>query len=93
MDQLDPFFDRFALTARMFYAGLLCETSPNPESEHAGLLHVLKSGRLKILRRDARPLIIDTPSLLLYPRPRRHRLSASEQEGAELVCATIEFGA
>jgi AraC-like DNA-binding protein len=54
---------------------------------------VLKSGRLKILQRNARPLIVDTPSLLFYPRPRRHRLSASEQEGAELVCATIEFGA
>src|ERR1700756_2401736 len=92
MDRLDPFFDKFALTARMFYAGLLCGTAGNPESEYAGLLHVLKSGRLKILRRDARPLVIDTPSLLFYPRPRRHRLSTSQQEGAELVCATIEFG-
>jgi AraC-like DNA-binding protein len=93
MDRLAPFFDRFALTARMFYSGLLCGTTGDQESEHAGHLHVLKKGRLKIMQSSGRQIALDTPSLLFYPRPRLHRLSASEQEGAELVCATIEFGA
>jgi hypothetical protein len=38
-------------------------------------------------------MVIDTPSILFFPRPRLHRLHGPQQEGAELVCATIEFGA
>jgi AraC-like DNA-binding protein len=37
--------------------------------------------------------IIDQPSVLFYPRPCRHRFRADEATGAELVCASIEFGA
>lgn len=92
MDRLAPFFKRFSLTARMFYSGLLCGSSADQESETAGHLHVLKKGRLKITRPDARQMVIDTPSIVFFPRPRLHRLHGPEQ-GAELVCATIEFGA
>ena len=77
----------------MFYSGLLCGSSADQESEYAGHLHVLRKGRLKITRPDARQMIIDTPSILFFPRPRLHRLHGPEQEGAELVCATFEFGA
>jgi AraC-like DNA-binding protein len=76
----------------MFYSGLLCGSSGDQVSEHAGHLHVLKKGRLKITRPDARQMVIDTPSILFFPRPRIHSLHGPEQEGAELVCATIEFG-
>ena len=93
MDSLAPFLERFALTARMFYSGLLCGTVANQGSEHESHLHVLKKGRLKITPSRSRQIVLDTPSLLFFPRPRLHRLSASEQEGAELLCATIEFGA
>ena len=93
MDRLAPFFERFSLTARMFYSGLLCGSSGDQESELAGHLHVLKKGGLKITRPDARQMVIDTPSVLFFPRPRLHRLHGPEEEGAELVCATIEFGA
>jgi AraC-like DNA-binding protein len=48
---------------------------------------------MKIIRADGRELIINTPSIVFFPRPRRHRLYAPEKGGAELVCATIEFGA
>ncbi|HVJ07840.1 MAG TPA: AraC family transcriptional regulator [Acidisarcina sp.] len=92
MDRLAPFFERFSLTARMFYSGLLCGSSAD-QSEHAAYLHVLKKGRLKVTRQDARQIVIDTPSILFFPRPRFHRLHGPEQEGVELVCATIEFGA
>ncbi len=93
MDRLEPFFERFSLTARMFFSGRLCGSSGDQESEHAGHLHVLKKGRLKITRQGARQIVLDTPSILFFPRPRLHRLHASEEEGADLVCATIEFGA
>ncbi|QNI32754.1 AraC family transcriptional regulator [Alloacidobacterium dinghuense] len=93
MDRLAPFFERFSLAAQMFYSGLLCGSTGDQVSEHAGHLHVLKKGRLKITRPDARQIVIDTPSILFFPRPRIHRLHGPMQEGAELVCATIEFGA
>jgi AraC-like DNA-binding protein len=93
MDRFAPFFDRFFLSARMFYSGQLCGISGNHDSEHAGYLHVLKKGTMKIIRPNGRQMIIDTPSIVFFPRPRPHRLFAPEQEGAELLCATIEFGA
>jgi AraC-like DNA-binding protein len=91
MDELAPYFERFSLSARMFYSGLLCGSTE--ENEHTGHLHVLRKGRLTVTRPDARPLVIDTPSIVFFPRPRLHRLHGPEQEGAELVCATLEFGA
>src|ERR1700747_1174482 len=93
MDRLAPFFEKFSLTARMFYSGFLCGSTGDQVSEHAGHLHVLRKGRLKITRPDARQMVIDAPSIVFFPRPRLHRLHGPEQEGAELVCATIEFGA
>jgi AraC-like DNA-binding protein len=93
VDRLAPFFERFSLTARMFYSGRLCGRTADHDSKSAGYLHVLKKGRLKVIRPDARQMVIETPSVLFFPRPHHHRLSASREEGAELVCATIEFGA
>ena len=91
MDRLAPFFERFSLTARMFFSGRLCGSSAD-QSEHAAYLHVLKKGKLKITRPHARQIVIDTPSILFFPRPRLHLIHGPEEEGAELVCATIEFG-
>ena len=65
--------------------------TPN-QDEQAGYLHVLRKGTLTVTHTNARQLVLDTPSILFFPRPHLHRLHGSEQEGAELVCATIEFG-
>jgi AraC-like DNA-binding protein len=91
MDRLAPFFERFALSARMFYSGRLCGVSPNLD-EQAGYLHVLRKGTLTVTHPNARQLVIDTPSILFFPRAHQHRVHGSEEEGAELVCATVEFG-
>lgn len=91
MDRLAPFFERFSLSARLFYSGRLCGTSPNLD-EQAGYLHVLRKGTLTVTRPHARQLVLDTPSILFFPRPHQHRIHGSEEEGAELVCATVEFG-
>jgi AraC-like DNA-binding protein len=91
MDRLAPFFEQFTLSARMFYSGAFCGISPNLD-EQAGYLHVLKEGRLTITHPDARSIVVDIPSIVFLPRPHEHRLYASEEEGTELVCATVEFG-
>jgi AraC-like DNA-binding protein len=91
MDLLAPFFERFTFSARMFYSGAFCGISPNL-NEQAGYVHVLKKGTLTITHPHARPIIIDTPSIIFLPRPHEHRLHAPDEEGTELVCATVEFG-
>ncbi len=91
MDHLAPLFERFSLSARMFYSGQLCGVSPNLD-EQAGYLHLLRKGTLTVTHPKARKLIIDTPSILFFPRPHQHRVHGSQEEGAELVCATVQFG-
>lgn len=91
MDRLAPLFERFSLSARMFYSGQLCGVSPNLD-EQAGYLHVLRKGTLTVTHPNARTLVIDHPSILFFPRPHQHRVHSSEEEGAELVCATVKFG-
>jgi AraC-like DNA-binding protein len=93
MDQLSPLFTHFALSARVFYSGRLCGVSGDHDSDDAGHLHVLRRGVLRVTRLKGRPLIIDRPSVLFYPRPCPHRFSADEKIGAEIVCARIHFGA
>jgi AraC-like DNA-binding protein len=93
LDRLAPFFEKFSLAARMFYAGRLCGSTGDHDRALVGHLHVLKKGKLTIIQPNARQIVIDTPSIVFFPRPHRHRLRGPEEEGAELVCATIEFGA
>ena len=93
MDRLSPFFEKFPLVARMFYAGRLCGSTGDHDRALVGHLHVLRKGRLTIVQPNARQIVVDTPSIVFFPRPHRHRLHGPEEEGAELVCATIEFGA
>ncbi|MEG9435731.1 AraC family transcriptional regulator [Edaphobacter sp. HDX4] len=91
MDSLAPFFERFSLSARMFYSGQQCGISPNLD-EPTGYLHVLRRGTLTVIRPNVRPLVIDTPSIVFFPRPHRHRVHGPEADGADLVCATVQFG-
>jgi hypothetical protein len=93
MDRLAPFFERFPLSARVFYSGRLCGSSGNHETEEAGHLHVLRRGRLKIIHPKKRPVIVDQPSVIFYPRPSLHRFQARESDGVEIVCAQIWLGA
>jgi AraC-like DNA-binding protein len=91
MDRLAPFFERFSLSARMFYSGRQCGLSPNLD-EPTGYLHVLRRGILTVIRPNARPLLLDTPSILFFPNPQQHRVHGAETEGADLICATVQFG-
>ena len=93
MDRLSPFFAHFALSARVFYSGWLCGSSGDHESNYAGHLHVLRRGTLRVTEPEGPTMVIDQPSVLFYPRPARHRFQTEENSGAELVCASIEFGA
>jgi len=93
MDSLSSLFAQFTLSAQVFFTGRLCGLSGDHETETAGHLHILRRGTLHVERAEGPTLVLTEPSVLFYPRPRRHRFWAEEASGAEIVCARIEFGA
>ncbi|MDQ2776672.1 MAG: cupin domain-containing protein [Acidobacteriota bacterium] len=90
MDRLSPFFSNFTLSARVFFSGRLCGASNDHVTKSAGHLHVLRNGVLKILQPSGEPVIVSEPTVLLYPRPGAHTF---ESEGADILCAFVDFGA
>lgn len=93
MDILSSLFSQFTLSATVFFSGRLCGISSDHETETAGHLHVLRHGTISIERGRKRPQVLSTPAVLFSPRPLRHRFKTDERLGAEIVCATVEFGA
>ena len=80
---------RFAPAATMFYSGTLCGLSPDVDGLSQGCLHLLSRGELRLARRDAAPLLLQAPCVVLFPRPLEHRVEGLGAEGAELMCATL----
>jgi AraC-like DNA-binding protein len=93
MDALSSAFQQFDLTATVFFSGRLCGISGNHETLTAGHLHVLRRGTIKVESKDSRNRIQSKPAVLFSPRPLPHRFKTDTANGAELVCATVEFGA
>ncbi|MGI9273818.1 MAG: cupin domain-containing protein [Endozoicomonas sp.] len=92
MDQLSRILQQFSVSAGVFYSGRLCGLSafedPNVSIGH---IHLLKSGCLKIQEKNKETLSLTGPALLFFPRPTPHRISAEEQDNAEVVCASVDF--
>jgi AraC-like DNA-binding protein len=91
MDRLEAVFRHFTLSAQVFFCGRLCGISDDHETDSAGHLHVVRSGCIEITQPDKQILHVRAPSVLFYPRPMQHRLQ-TDSEGAEIVCARIDFG-
>jgi AraC-like DNA-binding protein len=92
MDRFSPIFAHFTLSARVFYSGRLCGASSDHKDQNTGYLHVVRRGTFKVIQPNRKPVVIGEPSVLLFPRPRNHRLWADETTGADIVCAAVEFG-
>ncbi len=54
---------------------------------------MLRRGTIRIESGRGRPKLLSEPAVLFSPRPFLHRFKTDQNEGAELVCATVEFGA
>ena len=90
MDRLSAFFAHFSLSARIFLAGRLCGTSSDHKTETAGHLHLLRRGKMTVLEAGQSPIEVEGPCVLLYIRPGEHLFKS---DGADIVCAFVEFGA
>ena len=91
-DRLSALLQRFELRASVFHAGALGGLSRVEERHGTGHLHLLRQGTLVMTDAHAKVTVVDEPSVLFIPRPLTHRLEARDPAGAELVCATVDFG-
>src|SRR5688500_11620664 len=89
-DRLAVLLDRFGVRAQVFSAGLACGIGTLAPGDGAGQLHLIRRGPVKVAHGNTTLEILE-PSLLLYPRPTRHRFVTDAAQDAELVCANLDF--
>lgn len=93
MDKLSDIVRRFSISAGVFYSGQLCGvTSFEDHENRIGHIHLLKQGRLTLSEVRKESVVVEEPSLLFYPRPTSHRISADQNVQTEVVCATVRYG-
>lgn len=93
MDRLSALFDRFSLSADVFYTGALCGICDFANDQGIGILHVLRRGSVRVLGEGNAPWELSEPTLFFYQQSHAHRFEVDEAAGADLVCAFIDFGA
>lgn len=92
MDRLSLLLHRFSLSAGVFYTGQLCGIHNFERDTQRGHVHLIKRGPVKLTGGRRAGLMITEPTLLFMPRPDAHRLIADDRDGADVVCASIQFG-
>ncbi len=92
-DRLSALLQRFELHARVFHSGALCGIADFDGGTGIGHLHLVRRGPLGVIDTLGRHSVVSEPSVLFFPRAGAHRLDGGEREGADVVCASIDFGA
>ncbi len=94
-DRLSTLLDRFHLSASLFHTGPLCGRTTFEAQADRAFLHVLRRGQLQIEhpRGGARPkrVVLNEPTLVLYPRAVEHTFINPPREGSDFTCATLDF--
>lgn len=93
MDLLSPLLHRFSMSAGVFYSGRICGVHDFDRDTQRGHVHLINRGPVELVGGSEGALSITQPSLLFMPRPDAHRLIADDRNGADVVCASIQFGA
>lgn len=95
VDRLSMLLDRFHVRASLFHTGPLCGRTTFEAQPGRAFLHVLRRGRLQIehpaLTGAPRRVVVDEPTLLLYPRAVHHAFVNPPREGSDFTCATLQF--
>lgn len=92
MDRLSLLLQRFSLSAGVFYTGQICGIHHFERDTQRGHVHLIKRGPVTLTGGVEGTLSITEPTLLFLPRPDAHRLIADDRDGADVVCASIQFG-
>lgn len=92
IDRLSLLLHRFSLSAGVFYTGQICGIYHFERDTQRGNVHLIKRGPVTLTGGSEGTLSITEPTLLFLPRPDAHRLIADDRDGADVVCASIQFG-
>lgn len=95
IDRLSSLLERFRVRASLFHAGPLCGVTHFDAMPGRAFLHVLRRGETVVSHpaRSGGPrrIAVLEPTLLFYPRPLEHSFANPPAEGADFVCATLDF--
>lgn len=91
MDRLSTLLKHFGVSAGTYHTGGLCGSAAFDDSEEYGYLHILRAGQMTLRVAHDQEIRLEKPSLVLFPRPYRHRMIASEADDAQMVCARLGF--
>ncbi len=95
LDRLSGLLERFRVHAHLFHAGPLCGVTHFDARPGRGFLHVLRRGQMEVRHQadGAAPvhMVVNEPTLLFYPRPLEHAFHNAPLDGADFVCATLDF--
>jgi len=95
VDRLSTLLDRFHVRASLFHSGALCGRTRFEVQPDRAFIHVLRRGRLRIehpMRAGVpRRVVVDEPTLVLYPRAVHHEFVNPPREGSDFTCATLHF--
>lgn len=92
MDILSEFFERTHLQGRLFFAGPVDGTLVLDKPPGMAFIHVVSRGGIDMVQPGLPKIAISEPSLLFCPSSCRYQLRSSTPEGAELICASFQFG-
>jgi len=92
-DRLSALLQRFELHARVFHSGALCGMADFDGGTGVGHLHLVRRGPVGVTDTQGRHSVVHEPSVLFFPRAGAHRLDGGERATADVVCASIDFGA
>lgn len=92
MDALSEFFDRIQMTGRLFYAGKVYDTLDINKPDGTAFVHIVEKGGLDLVRLGHPRIVLDGPTVLLCPSTCRYKLEPTTETGADIICATFEFG-
>lgn len=95
VDRLSALLERFHVRASLFHSGSLCGRTRFEAQPDRAFLHVLRRGSLQIAhpgRASAQKhVVVDEPTLVLYPRAVHHEFINPPREGSDFTCATLHF--
>lgn len=90
-DRLVWLLEHFELRAEVFHSGSIRQCVFHNADEGVGHLHLLRSGSVHVESPGAARQLVAEPSVIFYMKPTTHALDPGP-DGADLVCANVDFG-